>query len=342
MRQSRDSTTMSNADARVVTCTFCGGSRLSPFATATYWTVVPLAFDECEDCGLVFCNPMPGLDIIVEGNRALDILQPTRGTYSQYRGGWDFAFWLRKFRHTGTLLDIGCAQGFFLKGVEGNSDWRAEGLDIIDSMVTFARTRLGLTVHQGTLDTFPEGEARYDMLRMNNVIEHVQDPGRFLRHAYALLKPGGRVYCSTPNGIQDGAILRVANRRGFKMNMLENHFHLLMPHTLRNMFEAVGFRVYRHYLRDVSHTLSDFGITPGILPAEAREEHSLDYYQDKSAPEFAIHDDEILSYPGRLASSAPWRRVINALKTGTTLHLPTFARIGHQQYLYAEKPADAG
>jgi len=324
---------------RVEGCLFCGGTRLVPIATARYWTVVPLAYEECAACGLVFCNPMPGLDIIIEGNRALDILQPTRGTFTQYHGGWDFAAWLRKFKSSGTLLDIGCAQGFFIKGVEENSAWRAEGLDILDSAVGFARSRLGLTVHHGTLDAFAGGAPRYDMLRMNNVIEHVQDPRRFLAMSHALLKPGGRVYCSTPNGIQDGAVLRTANRRGYEMNLLENHFHLYRPATLRRIFEACGFRVRRHYLQDISHTLSDFGVLPGLRPPDFREEHSLEYFRDKRAPEFVISDEEIRSYHSRLASNETMRRMMSAVKKGLNLRLPASARIGHQQYLYAEKSA---
>lgn len=124
---------------------------------------------------------------------------------------------------------MGCAEGFFLFGVKENSNWQAEGVEIIDGAVEFARQRLGLAVYHGTLDTLNDVSSRFDFIRMNNVIEHVQHPVRFLEKTHQLLKLFGKVYCSTPNGFQDGHFLRTANKRGVRFNLLENHFFYYHP-----------------------------------------------------------------------------------------------------------------
>jgi 2-polyprenyl-3-methyl-5-hydroxy-6-metoxy-1,4-benzoquinol methylase len=104
---------------------------------------------------------------------------------------------------------------------------------------------LHFTVYLGRLDTLENMSGRFDLIRMNNVIEHVQHSVRFLEKAHHLLKASGRIYCSTPNGFQDGRFLQTANKHGFRFNLLENYFFYYHPRTLQKMFEACGFKIIR-------------------------------------------------------------------------------------------------
>ncbi|MGH7457103.1 MAG: hypothetical protein ACRENG_37480, partial [bacterium] len=60
-------------------CYFCKNIDLRPYAEATYWLEFPLHFVECATCRLIFANPMPNLQTINEGNRALNIHHTSRG-----------------------------------------------------------------------------------------------------------------------------------------------------------------------------------------------------------------------------------------------------------------------
>ena len=318
-------------------CYFCKSHKLKDFAIARYWQKVKLNFVECEECGLIFANPMPPLEIIYEGNRALNILQTSRGTLSQYRGGKEYTYTLNRVKQKGILLDIGCAEGIFLKGVEENSNWKAEGLEIIKSAVDFANEILSVKVIQGTLESLQDKEDYYDHLRMNNVIEHVQDPVIFLKKAYSILKKGGTVYCTTPNGVQDGAIHKVANKKGYEINLLENHFFYYPPKTLRNIFKSCGFKIIHAYSEDISHTLKDFGILPGIKKPEDDEKYNLEFYKDKSNTEFSISIDEINSYKNH-SSMQKWKILFEKYKKEISrFRFPYFLPLGHQQHVYAKK-----
>src|SRR5574341_1261364 len=94
----------------VAHCYFCQSSEFKPYAEATYWLEFPLHFVECQSCRLIFANPMPNLETIREGNRALNIHHTSRGTLSQYRGGKELALKLVKLSPEGILLDVGCAE----------------------------------------------------------------------------------------------------------------------------------------------------------------------------------------------------------------------------------------
>lgn len=318
-------------------CPYCKSDNLKIFATARYWQSVKLNFVECSKCGLIFANPMPLLEIIYEGNRALNILHTSRGTLSQYRGGKEYTYTLNSIKETGVLLDIGCAEGIFLKGIEENSKWKAEGLEIIKSAVDFANEILNVKVILGTLESLQDKEEYYDHLRMNNVIEHVQDPVLFLNKAYSILKKGGTIYCTTPNGVQDGAILKVANKKGFEINLLENHFFYYPPKTLRNIFKSSGFEIIHAYSEDISHTLKDFGIIPRIKKPDSDEKYGLEYYKDKSNTKFSISIDEINSYKNH-SSMKKWKILFEKYKKEIfRFRFPYFLPIGHQQHIYAKK-----
>jgi SAM-dependent methyltransferase len=256
---------------------------------------------------------------------------------SQYRGGKEFALWLSKIAPEGILLDVGCAEGFFLLGVKENSNWKAEGVEIIDGAVEFARKRLGITVYHGTLDTLENMSGRFDFIRMNNVIEHVQHPIRFLEKARQLLKTSGRIYCSTPNGFQDGRFLQTANKHGFKFNLLENHFFYYHPRTLQKMFEACGFKIIHHYSEDISHALNDFGISPWFKYPRENQSLRLSAFKNKSNEDFHISDEEIRSFKNH-PQLKNWRLRFNRLRKGFfKLKFPVSLSLGHQQLIYAKK-----
>jgi 2-polyprenyl-3-methyl-5-hydroxy-6-metoxy-1,4-benzoquinol methylase len=318
-------------------CYFCNSKNFRPHAEATYWLEFPLHFVECGTCRLIFANPMPNLQTINAGNRALNIHHQSRGTLSQYRGGKEFALWLAKIASKGVLLDVGCAEGFFLFGVKENSNWQAEGVEIIDGAVEFAKKRLGITVYHGTLDALENMAGRFDFIRLNNVIEHVQHPVRFLEKAHQLLKPSGRIYCSTPNGFQDSHFLKTANRRGFKFNLLENHFFYYPPRTLKKIFETCGFKIIKHHSEDISHALNDFGLLPRFNYPHENQTLNLTAFKNRSNEDFAISDEEIRAFKNHPALKT-WKLRLNKFrKDFFSVKLPVSLPLGHQQEIYAVK-----
>lgn len=93
-------------------CYFCKESEFKSHSKAKYWSEVDLNFVECNNCELIFANPMPAMEVIIKGNDALNFVMKSRGTLSQYRGGKEFSFYLKKYKDSGILLDVGCAEGF--------------------------------------------------------------------------------------------------------------------------------------------------------------------------------------------------------------------------------------
>jgi 2-polyprenyl-3-methyl-5-hydroxy-6-metoxy-1,4-benzoquinol methylase len=318
-------------------CPFCSFNKLQLHSLATYWLKIELKFVECIECGLIFTNPMPEMDLVIKGNSILFLLHRSKGTLSKYRGGKEYSIYLKRKMNKGTMLDVGCGDGIWLYGVEDNCEWKAEGVEITESAVKFANNKLRVKVHLGTLDTIKNRENYYDHIRLNNVIEHVQDPVVFLKKTNSLLKKGGTVYCSTPNGIQDGSVLKIANKRGFKINLLENHFYYYPPKTLREIFKSCGFKITHAYSEDISHVLKDFGITDGIKDPGIIPEHNLDYYEKIPDVYVDLDLNEVKSCRNHYTVKN-WRILFTYYQMEIfRFRFPWYIPLGHQQHVYAKK-----
>ena len=283
---------------------------------------------------------MPTLETITKGNNALNVEMKSRGTLSQYRGGKEYTFFLNKTGKQGYMLDVGCAEGFFLKGIEENSSWKAEGVEIIEAAVNFAKQKLNLNVYLGTIDSMTECRSRYDLVRMNNVIEHVLDPVIFLRKTNEVLKIGGLVDCSTPNGVQEGSVLKIANRHGTVLNMLENHLFYYKPATLKAIFKSCGFEIVKAYCDGLKHSIKDLGFIPGARIPDIFSKYNLLDYHDKTNEEMSELESELpemKNHPSMKIYKLKFNRFINRI---SKIRIPSVVPVGHQQTIIARKIAD--
>jgi len=97
------------------------------------------------------------------------------------------------------LLDVGSGPGFFLlHGVERGT-WTVRGLEPSSQAAAYSRG-LGLEITQAFLnDQTAATLGRFDVVHMNEVLEHVPDPRQVLRAVDGLLEPGGLVALMVPN-----------------------------------------------------------------------------------------------------------------------------------------------
>jgi SAM-dependent methyltransferase len=96
---------------------------------------------------------------------------------------------LKKFTTPGTLLDVGTAAGFILKGFQ-ESGWRGIGLEPNSSMAEYGRTHFGLQIESGSLEQFSSSQ-RFDLVSMIQVIAHFFDIRQALQKAAEATKSGG-------------------------------------------------------------------------------------------------------------------------------------------------------
>lgn len=95
------------------------------------------------------------------------------------------------------LLEIGVGSGSFLNAAR-EQGFDVFGCDLSGSICNRVRKTFGIAMHCGPLATLGQ-ENRFDVVVMNHVLEHVQQPVSFLQDVLGLLARGGVVHIAVPN-----------------------------------------------------------------------------------------------------------------------------------------------
>jgi len=142
------------------------------------------------------------------------------------------------------VLDVGCSRGGFLE-VFARHGFACSGVEFGAEAAAAAAQRFD--VQRGEL---PELDLRgpFDLVTFRGVIEHVQDPQRYLRCAFELLAPGGALFVtSTPN--RDAFCCELFGER-WNQHEPEGHlFHLATRHLDALLVEQLGAtKLFERYL----------------------------------------------------------------------------------------------
>jgi 2-polyprenyl-3-methyl-5-hydroxy-6-metoxy-1,4-benzoquinol methylase len=97
------------------------------------------------------------------------------------------------------LLEIGCNEGNFLKGINTNK-YSVYGIDFNQKAINKARDK-ELNCHALTIDEFKTifPGLRFDIICFFHVLEHVENPYSFLEAVKSLLNPNGKIIFSVPH-----------------------------------------------------------------------------------------------------------------------------------------------
>jgi SAM-dependent methyltransferase len=107
---------------------------------------------------------------------------------------------LARFARGTRLLEVGCSRGYKLEAAR-RAGWTVQGIELSASSYRFARDRLGLPVHFGTLDSYVS-DGGFDAVIAWHVLEHVRSPSLFLSSIGDLLDRGGHLLLQVPSYTQ--------------------------------------------------------------------------------------------------------------------------------------------
>lgn len=219
------------------TCNLCGKADTSFIAEQNSFKIV-----ECNLCGFVYVNPRPKAnalkDFYTDYHRKR-IGEPLLWKPYMQKVFTKSANLLDKLcPQKGRILDIGCGYGFFLEEATKRG-WEAEGIDLSEDCVAFAKKR-GLKAELALPEDIKEKNC-YDAITMFYVLEHLPDPLATLRTIKKLLKPGGVLLLRVPHTTP---IVKQLNKIRIKNNLYDPPFHLcdFSPETIAKFLSKAGFK----------------------------------------------------------------------------------------------------
>ncbi len=219
----------------------------------------PYTLYRCTRCGFERIAPLPDPELL--GRIYSSSFFGTAQQHVPIDAGGDFApdakRWpiyrnaearveaLCRLKPRGSLLDIGCGKGVFLK--VASRHFRALGVDLSEEAAEAARA-LGLEVRSGdfeTMDLLPE---RFDVVTLWDALASMLDPVRVLGRVERVLAPGGVAVLTVPDA-------------GSRMSrLLGPRWPLMIPPINLSFFTEAAFarlaartglflRAYRHDLK---------------------------------------------------------------------------------------------
>ncbi len=191
---------------------------------------------KCNECGLVYLNPRPKKSEL--------------GKYYPIASYWgtdvdraqSYGFLYRLIlaqKKTGRILDIGAGTGMFLSYF-AEQGWRTDGVEYSKGAVQYAQKKFNLKLKKGDFLDFHFPRHTYDVITLNNVLEHLYEPVETLTEVYKTLKKDGILVITVPNSKSLGFTLFGKNWYALQPPRHVTHFS---DTTLTQMLESAGFRV---------------------------------------------------------------------------------------------------
>lgn len=225
-------------------CPVCGGSELAFWRSAyddRYGHPESFQLARCKACSHLMTSPrlseqdLPALYGTYYPRKALTPEMVEQQAHSELAPGARWIRWWLGNDNQGQfqvvpgdrVLDIGCGSGFSLLVARGLGG-EAYGVEADPNVGPLAE-RLHLRIHQGTIQDDPFPGMQFDLVILNQVIEHIPEPGAALEWITKRLAPGGRVMMVFPN--RDSFWRRISGLRWINWHIPYHQHH----------FNKVGF-----------------------------------------------------------------------------------------------------
>jgi len=226
-------------------CLCCGGARLKNLFLKDDFIIT-----RCRDCSFVFVKDKVDLAYLDE------VYRQTAGDYIYFGENRDcLEYYYTRLRDRiaalgfapGRILDVGCSCGYFLDVMAG---WERHGVEIVREAADLARARYGDAIHQGPFETYPDREGYFDVITLQDVLDHLMDPKEALARWRRMLRPGGLI------------VVKVHNISCLFAKLTGKRFYAIIPPTHLSYFnkrsaalalEATGFSVRK--IESIAHLL---------------------------------------------------------------------------------------
>jgi len=235
------------------TCNLCNGTDYVERFTVPDLLLdrkeIKATFVQCTSCGLIYQNPRPDQDEIAEhyppgydsyniGVNSTSFLQNAVFRYgiSKRRR------FVTRVKSEGRLLDIGCATGQFLRGMQRHPDFELFGVEIDHDAARVARSKYGLNVFNGRLEEAGFPDSHFDAVTLWDVLEHLPDPSASLMEIHRILKPDGVLLIRIPNGGSWDAKIFGKYWAGVDA---PRHLYIFDPQTIAALTKKTGFKILR-------------------------------------------------------------------------------------------------
>lgn len=263
--------TASDQVQRIEACTFCGDKKAYLVSKIDYWDLHSASLVQCQSCQHIQLDPKLNDQQTEKGCTAYYIKEINetnpreqfRNSIRNFRRGILFAMSLKKQNiQPQKILEFGPGSGYFLDGIRFVfPDVKITVMDIVDEVLQRCREIHQFKAIKGLPDQRLENfNEKYDLIIARDLIEHINDPSRFIQNVVSLLEPGGYFHFITPNGYEDvwGHYMLWKTRKT-PSELLINHVNYFDGKCLLEQLSKSGFSPKEYYTYEFKDFLKGKG-----------------------------------------------------------------------------------
>lgn len=229
----------------ISTCLLCGSNSSIEYYNLGSPDKIRVNNRICTDCGLVFLSPRPDFEELKQyyGN----YMKETQSEIADIPPSFEehilgisrlrLKYLKQYLSNSMKILDIGCSFGAMLKVLRDESGFNLQvtGVNPEHSLAKFGNHEYGLDIRAGMFEeqNFPSGS--FDLIILDNVLEHFDDPMQSVKNIHALLSERGKLFIATNN---------LDTPHGFLwQNFFPDHTVTFSPKTLKSLLESQGLNI---------------------------------------------------------------------------------------------------
>ncbi len=211
---------------------------------------------KCKKCGFVYTNPLIKTELKGYNDPSAYLSSSSVEPEILFTETLKL---IDRYSKKGRLLDVGCGKGEFLK-VAKNRGWDSYGLEPSKNFARVSAEKCGLEIRPVLLKDAKYPDSFFDVVTLNMVLEHVDNPRDILSEIRRILKKGGLLFIEVPN--MDSLMLKAATLylklMGKEWSPLLSPLHYPFhaygynAMSLRRLLQTEGFKI-----RKISVTGSD-------------------------------------------------------------------------------------
>jgi SAM-dependent methyltransferase len=191
----------------------------------------------CRVCSMVFVNPRLAGHREIQSRTGTGTMGEESLTSAQTKRLEREVAELESFRRLNVVLEVGPGKGWFLR-VAKTRGWRAWAVEINESALDNLKNLDIERLIEGAAETFVVPRDSVDVVRMWDVIEHLESPTSAVGNIHRALRPGGLLRVATTNF---ASLSRWVNGPEWVYLNGADHIHLFEPRTIVRLLETQGF-----------------------------------------------------------------------------------------------------
>lgn len=188
--------------------------------------------------------------------------------------------------NTPRVAEIGCGEGGLLAWIQENSTAQVTGFELNIDASAYGRTR-GLDVRA---DHFGPDDGAYDVIILEQVLEHLHDPSAFIAMLALAQKPGSLLSIGVPGIMASGAHYD----SNFLVYLDYAHMSHFCLYTLERLVTPHGYRLLQG--NENVHALFERVTEPGQLRTPARTAAETVAYLAQEERKFRARGSHLLRH----------------------------------------------